>query len=113
MPINTYSFDTSLSTLPMIDLNETKSKYYTKVKTLIFNQECKNPHLGFLASNIHHLILMVNPPINWFYLLTKLRHINIGSNVKMSSTDFANLLRPSPNLQSLTISNDELEKLTN
>jgi hypothetical protein len=112
MPINTCSFETSLSTLPVIDFNETKSNYYTKVKTLAFNQECKNPHIGFLASNIYHLILMVNLPISWLYLLTELRHINIGSYVEMSSIDFGNLLERTPNLQSLTISSDKLKILT-
>ncbi len=111
--IKTSTFDTSLSTLPMTDLNETKSSYYTKVKTLIFNKQCKAPHIGFLASNIHHLILMADLPISWLYLLTKLRHIHIGAYVEMSSTDFERLLQHSPNLQSLTISNDKLNKLTN
>ncbi len=113
MSINTSTFDTSISTLPMTDLNETKSSYYTKVKTLIFNKQCKAPHIGFLASNIHYLILMADLPISWIYLLTKLRHINIGAYVEMSSTDFENVLQHSPNLQSLTISSDKLNKLTN
>ncbi len=112
MPINTCSFNISLSTLPATDFNETKSNYYTKVKTLIFNQECKEPHIGFLPSNIHHLILTVNLPTSWFYLLTELRHINMGSYAEMSSTDFGNLLQRAPNLRSLTISIIKLKNLT-
>lgn len=112
MPINTCSFSTSLSTLPLIDSNDIKSIYYTKVKTLVFNKECEIPHLGFLGNNIKHLILMVNLPRSWIYLLTKLRHITIGSYVEMTTIDFETLLRYSPNLQHLTISSDKLKKLT-
>lgn len=112
LSIHTCSFEASLSTLPTMDLNETKSDFYRKVKTLIFHKECKTPHLGFLNNNIEHLILMVNLPISWIYLLTKLRQITIGSYVEMTSFDFENLLRYSSNLQSLTISSDKLKKFT-
>ncbi len=112
MPINTFSFDESHSTLPGSNFNETKSDYYTKIKTLLFHQKCKEPHDGFVPSNIHQLILTVNLPTSWFYLLTKLRHISIGSYIEMSSEDFQNILQHSPNLQSLTISCDKLKRLT-
>jgi hypothetical protein len=110
--INTCSFETSISTLPVSDFNETKSNYYTKIKTLLFNQECKEPHVGFLTSNIVHLILKVKLPISWIYLLTKLRHLNIGVDVDMSSNDFAQILERTPNLQSLTTSIIQLKILT-
>jgi len=110
--INTCSFETSISTLPVSDFNETKSNYYTKIKTLLFNQECKEPHVGFLTSNIVHLILKVKLPISWIYLLTRLRHLNIGVDVDMSSSDFAQILERTPNLQSLTTSIIQLKILT-
>ena len=72
----------------------------------------KQPHLGFLASNIVQLILIVNPPTSWLCLLSKLRHVRIGGYIEMSSLDFANLLQHSPNLQSLTTSCETLKKLT-
>jgi hypothetical protein len=112
MLINTFSFDESLSTLPVSDFNETKNYYYTKIKTLLFNQKCKEPHIGFCASNIHQLILAINLPTNWLHLLIKVRHISIGSYIEMSSIDFETLLRHSPNLQSLSISSEKLKKLT-
>lgn len=112
MPINTSSFDDSLSTLPLVDVNEIKSNYYTKVKTLVFNQKCKEPHVGFLSSNIHRLILSVNIPSSWLYLLANLHHLSVGDYMEMTSIDFGNILDYAPNLQSLTISCDKLKKLT-
>jgi hypothetical protein len=112
LPINTCSFDTSISTLPAIDCNETKSNYYTKVKTLVFNRECEEPHIGFLTYNIRHLILKVSLPTSWNYLLTELRHLTIGSGVEISSTNFEHILERTPNLQSLTISTNKLKIVT-
>ncbi|CAF2379233.1 unnamed protein product [Rotaria sp. Silwood2] len=112
MIINTCSFDMSISTLPISDFDEIKSNYYTKVNTIVFNQECKGPHVGFLSSNIVDLILKVNLPTSWIYLLTKLRHLRIIADMHMSSADFTRLLERAPNLQSLTISIIQLKLLT-
>lgn len=112
MLINTRSFETSLSTLPISNLDETKSYYYTKVHTIVFNQECKAPHVGFLSFNILHLILKANLPESWIYLLTNLRHLQIGTDVTMSSYDFMHLLNHAPNLRSLTIPIFRLKLLT-
>ncbi|CAF0747201.1 unnamed protein product [Rotaria sordida] len=112
MIINTCSFDMSISTLPISDFDEIKSNYYTRVNTIVFNQECKVPHVGFLSSNIVDLILKVNLPTSWIYLLTKLRHLRIIADMQMSSADFIRLLERAPNLQSLTISIIQLKILT-
>ena len=112
MAINTCSFDTSISTLPFIDFKETKSNYYTKVNTIVFNKKCKQPHLGFLECNIIRLVLHTDLPKSWIYLLTKLRHLDIRTDVKMSSYDFNFLLKHAPNLQSLNISVVKLKDLT-
>lgn len=112
IPINTSCFDDSLSTLPLVDVDEIKSHYYTRVKTVIFNQKCKEPHLGFLPSNINRLILSVNIPSSWFYLLRNLHHLSVGDYMEMSPIDFANILQHAPNIRSLTIPCDKLKKLT-
>ena len=112
IPINTPCFDDSLSTVPLVDVNEIKSNYYTKVKTVIFNQKCKEPHIEFLPSNIDRLILSVNIPSSWFYLLRNLHHLSIGDYMEMTSIDFGNILDHAPNIRSLTVSCDKLKKLT-
>ena len=112
MPINITSFDTSMSTLIVNDTDEAKYNSYEKVKTLLFNEKCHMPNRSFLASNIVRLVLKTALPTSWHFLLTNLRHVEFRRTLHMPSTDFAQFLTNSPQLQSLTLPILALTKLT-
>ncbi|CAF0944792.1 unnamed protein product [Adineta steineri] len=111
--MNASAYKTSISTLPDSDVNEIKNNHYAKVNTLIVNGVREEPPIYLLPSNIICLILNDKLSKSWLYLLKELRYLHIQHGADMSSDDFAQLLEHTPNLQSLTISIEGLEKLTN
>ncbi len=112
MPINITSFDTSMSTLVVSDINQTKYESYKKVETLFFNERCRTPYQRFDTSNIVRLVLSTTFFSDWISLLTNLLHLEIREAGSTSSNDFARLLASTSQLRSLTIATEELEKLT-
>lgn len=112
MPIDVTSFDTSISTLIESGMDETKYESYEKVKTVLFNEKCKMPYRGFLTSHIVRLVLDAALPTSWYFLFINLRHLEFRRHLHMSSTDFAQFLANTPQLQSLTVSILDLSRLT-
>lgn len=113
MLINISSFDASCSTLPVSDFDEVKDKHYRKIRTIAFTEECKIPHSGLISLNIENLILSTKLPSSWLYLFSNICHLTIqGCGIGILPIDFENILRHTPKLQSLTISNSRLQYLT-
>jgi hypothetical protein len=109
--IQTYSFDTSVTTL-LTDNNRNKNMY-TNVKTLIFNYTCSEPHPTLKPDHIDRFILNASfLPDTWLPILTQLRHLSIGSKVIMSSNSFIRLLENTTKLYHLAIEIDNLISLT-
>jgi hypothetical protein len=110
--IQTYSFDTSVTTL-LTDNNRNKNMY-TNVKTLIFNYACSKPHSTLKPDHINRFILNASfLPDTWLSILTQLRHLSIGSKVIMSSNSFIRLLENTTKLYYLTIEINNLISLIN
>jgi hypothetical protein len=112
MPIDVTSFDTSMSTLVASNMDETKYESYEKIKTLIFDENCRMPYQGFLTFNTVRLILKVALPASWYFLLSNLRHLELKNTFDMSSTDFVHFLANMPQLHSLILPISILSKLT-
>jgi hypothetical protein len=112
MPINMASFDASISTLIVDDIDERRYESYGKVKTLLFNVKCQMPYRAFLTSNIVRLVLHTALPSSWHFLLNNLRHLEFQRTSEMSSADFGQFLTNTPVLQSLTLPIRILSNLT-
>jgi hypothetical protein len=112
LPINVSSFDTSISTLIASDMTKTKYESFEKVKTLLFIEKCEILYQDLRTSNIVRLVLKVNLPSKWHFLLVNLRHLECQRGMEMSSTDFTHFLEYIPALQSLTLPISILSKLT-
>ena len=110
--VQTYSFDTSVTTL-LIDQNSSRNMY-KNITTLTVNNSCVEPHPTLRPQHVDRLILNASHlPNTWLSILTKLRHLSLGFEAKMTSNNFTDLLANAPNLYHLTISIDHLVTLTN
>ncbi len=112
LPINTTSFNRSMSTLPVSETNETKYESYEEVKTLFLNTRCPTPYRRFHTSNIVRLVINSSFSTDWIPLLSNLHHLEIRNAGSTSSSDFSRLVENTSQLRSLTISANDLIMLT-
>ncbi len=104
------SIGESISTFPK-NLNNTNK--YANVETLEINHTDAEPDEDFNQTKIINLIVNVDFDfINWLSVLTSLRHLDIPSNVKISSNNFRRLLNTTSHLCSLSIEKTLLRTLT-
>jgi hypothetical protein len=102
MPINTDLFTVSFSTLGASNIDgEDEEDNLSEIS-----------NEGFLPTNNISLVLNTKLSTNWLFSLTESHHLEMNRYSNISSTDFARLLASLPLLRSLTISANELEKLT-
>jgi hypothetical protein len=93
--------------------NELSNNKYENVKTLAINHANVEPDDKFNKTTVINLIVNVDFDfINWLHVLTKLRHLEIASYVKMSSNNFRRLLNTTPHLCSLSIKQTFLRIVT-
>ncbi|CAF1240059.1 unnamed protein product [Adineta ricciae] len=110
--INSLTLDTSISTLPLDNGTKTRNHFYSKINTLVLNENCEVPYNGLMPSNIVHLTLNSTLSSNWFYFLPVLRDLHVTHNSSMTKTEFGRLLEYALNLRSLTIASNKLKELT-
>jgi hypothetical protein len=109
--IETYSFDTSITTL--LNDNNSNKNMYKNIRTLIFNNPCSEPHLTLRPDHIDGLVFNTYfLPDTWLPMLTRLRHLLIGSKVTMGTDSLIHLLIHTTQLYHLTIEIDNLLALT-
>ncbi|CAF0865006.1 unnamed protein product [Adineta steineri] len=109
--IVTHSFDQSISTVN--DDYKKNMNLYTNVNTLIVNVNCENLNENLLNGNIQHLVLKYSDSLNkWIFSMTQIRQLSLGSQIDMSSKEFACLLKNTPYLESLNASYHTLNYLT-
>ncbi len=109
--IETDSFDTSITTL--LNDNNSNKNMYKNIRTLIFNNPCSEPHLTLRPDHIDGLVFNTYfLPDTWLPMLTRLRHLSIGSIVTMGTNSLIDLLIHTTQLYHLTIEIDNLLALT-
>ncbi|CAF5029137.1 unnamed protein product [Rotaria sp. Silwood1] len=110
--IDTKSCDIGISTLATSNTDERKHGSSEKVETLLFKEKCQMPSQASVTSNIVRLVLNGGLLASSYSSLNNLRHLEIRRNIRMSVTDFADLLENASQLQSLTLLISVLIKLT-
>ncbi len=107
------SVSDSVSTFPKNLDNVYHTNKYVNVETLEINDTDAKPDENFNQTNIINLIVNVDFDfINWLSVLTQLRHLEITSNIRISSNSFRLLLNTTSHLCSLSIGKTLLKTLT-
>ncbi len=107
------SVSESVSNFPRNLNNIYHTNKYANVETLEINHTDAEPDENFNQTKIINLIVNVDFDfINWLSVLTKLRHLQITPNVKISSKNFRRLLNTTSHLCSLSIEKSLLRTLT-
>jgi len=107
------SISESISTFPKNFNNDFHMNKYANVETLEIDHTDAEPDENFNQSKIINLIINVDFDfVNWLSILTKLRHLEITPNVKISSNNFRRLLKTTSHLCSLSIEKTLLRTLT-
>ncbi len=110
----THSFDKSISTSSACSTNNFNKNIYGNVKTLVADVKCENLDQGLINNNVKYLVLkFCGTPADWIFSMSRLRQLSLSSQIDISPTDFARLLKNTPLLRSLIASYNTLKFLTN